>query len=71
MLQGQRAGHYRYERRVAELGGYRQVTMLASTPSDRNYIWMLRATLLRADREVEELLAHRRSITAAPAAPRR
>ncbi|KDD72597.1 hypothetical protein H632_c3144p0, partial [Helicosporidium sp. ATCC 50920] len=55
--QHKRAGHYRLERRIAALGGLRQVALLASTPSDRNYIWMVRAAMLRADREVAERLA--------------
>ena len=52
-------GHYKFERFVEPLGGMKQMLMLASTPSDRRYIWTLRAAIARADREVEEKLQER------------
>ena len=52
-------GHYKFERCVEPLGGMKQMLMLASTPSDRRYIWTLRAAIARADREVEEKLQER------------
>ncbi|KAL6773836.1 hypothetical protein ACKKBG_A22695 [Auxenochlorella protothecoides x Auxenochlorella symbiontica] len=51
------SGHYKYERLIPELGGLRQMHMLAGTPSSRRYIWAVRAAMARADREVAELRA--------------
>ncbi|KAL4422275.1 hypothetical protein ABPG75_008472 [Micractinium tetrahymenae] len=54
MLGSAGGGHLRCERVLPDLGGFKQVYFLCSTPSDVNYIWNVAAAVKRFDREVEE-----------------
>lgn len=56
-----RGKHFKFERHVVELGGMKQMYMLACTPSSQRYIKTVRAAMARADRQVEELLASQRA----------
>lgn len=56
-MQQPRGKHYKFERYVEELGGFKQMYMLAGTPSSQRYIRTVRAAMARADRKVAELKA--------------